>query len=103
MTEDPFSPGFHRFKHISRHFEETGEWLWEGYFTKPDGRLDLRRPVPKEPMSWLISAFAVSRDKGLGITRRPTRVRDSLSSLRSAFVVRTRYHAQDSQIVFMAL
>ena len=25
-------------------------------------------------MSWLISAFSVSRDKGLGITRRPTRV-----------------------------
>ena len=30
VEEDPFSPGFERFKHISRHFEETGEWLWRG-------------------------------------------------------------------------
>ncbi len=81
MTEDPFTPGFERFKHISRHFEETGEWLWKGYFTKPDGRLDLRVPVPKEPMSWFISAFSVSRDNGLGITRRPTRVRKALRFL----------------------
>ena len=74
QEEDPFTPGFDRFKHISRHFEETGEWLWRGYFTKPDGRLDLRVPVPKEPMSWFISAFSVSRTKGFGISRRPTRV-----------------------------
>ncbi len=73
--EDPFTPGFERFKHITRHYEETGDWLWRGQFTKPDGRLDLHVPVPKEPMSWLISAFSVSRNKGLGVTRKPTRVR----------------------------
>ena len=39
-----------------------------------DGRIDLKRHVPKEPKSWLVGALAVSRDLGLGVVVEPARV-----------------------------
>ena len=48
--------------------------MWKSHFVKPDGRIDLKAQVPKEPMSWVLGAVAVSRDRGLGVTPVPTRV-----------------------------
>lgn len=41
---------------------------------RPDGRIDLKSEVPKEPMPWVIGALSMSRDKGLGIVTEPARV-----------------------------
>ena len=41
---------------------------------RPDGRIDLRTKVPKEPMSWVISAISMSRNFGLGYVTQPARV-----------------------------
>lgn len=32
--KDPFTPAIKRFKHLNRHFEEDGGWLWKGTFVK---------------------------------------------------------------------
>ena len=41
---------------------------------RPDGRIDLKVEVPKEPMIWVVNAFSVSREKGLGVMHKPARV-----------------------------
>ena len=41
---------------------------------RPDGRIDQRSDVPKEPMSWVVGAFSVSTDHGLGVMPQPYRV-----------------------------
>ena len=116
---DLFTPPIHRFKHITRYFRETGDWLWRSHYVKcvivvlcdviavrtsciqyictfacalggvpcvnvdcllcfrPDGRIDLPVVVPKEPMSWLIGAFAMSIDHGLGVIVQPARHQSS--------------------------
>lgn len=68
-----FTRELNRFKHLNRHYEQDGTWLWMSYFVKPDGRIDLKTNVPKEPMSWTIGAISMSRTKGLGILERPAR------------------------------
>ncbi|KAK2182230.1 hypothetical protein NP493_362g02042 [Ridgeia piscesae] len=68
---DEFTPLMKRMKHLTRHYEETGEWLWRSYFVKPDGRIDRRTEVPKEPMSWVVGAFSVSLENGLGVMPQP--------------------------------
>ena len=47
-------------------------------FDRPDGQIDLQADVPKEPMSWVISAVTMSRTKGFGVVKQPTRVRKVL-------------------------
>ena len=42
---------------------------------RPDGRVDFRVPVPKEPMSWLVGAISMSRETGFWFTTIPTRVK----------------------------
>jgi hypothetical protein len=43
--------------------------------SRADGRIDIEVGVPKEPMSWLVSGVAVSRETGLGWQQMPTLVR----------------------------
>ncbi|PVD21251.1 hypothetical protein C0Q70_19422 [Pomacea canaliculata] len=54
-------------------FYDNSSWAWQEIFTKPDGRVDFRVPVPKYPLSWVINGLSVSRDLGLGIMTRPVR------------------------------
>ncbi|CAD5111927.1 DgyrCDS1188 [Dimorphilus gyrociliatus] len=68
-----FTKELNRFKHLNRHYEEEGSWLWMSHFVKPDGRIDLKTNVPKEPMSWTVGAVSMSREKGLGILEMPAR------------------------------
>ena len=42
---------------------------------RPDGRIDIEVSVPKEPMSWVVGAYSVSRETGLGIIKEPIRVK----------------------------
>ncbi|ELU16655.1 hypothetical protein CAPTEDRAFT_200949, partial [Capitella teleta] len=58
---------------VTQHYAMVGEWLWAGHFIMPYGRLDLTTDVPDEPMPWVLSAFAISRDLGFGITHTPPR------------------------------
>ena len=44
------------------------------YRCRPNGRLDTLVNVPDEPMSWVISAFGISRNLGFGILHTPARV-----------------------------
>ena len=46
---------------------------------RPDGRIDLKRKVPKEPMSWVVGALSMSIDDGLGVVTEPARVGVCLS------------------------
>ncbi|KAI0217799.1 Alpha-2-macroglobulin-P [Lamellibrachia satsuma] len=71
--DNEFTPLMKRMKHLTRHYEETGEWLWRSYFVKPDGRIDRRTDVPKEPMSWVVGAFSISNEHGLGVMPQPYR------------------------------
>ena len=41
---------------------------------RPDGRIDRRTDVPKEPMSWVVGAFSISNEHGLGVMPQPYRV-----------------------------
>nr|UCK81479.1 macroglobulin-complement related protein-like 1 [Arenicola marina] len=71
--EDIFTPPYDRLALTTRHYRETGDWLWDGHFVMPYGRLDLRRNVPDEPMTWVAGAFGISHDLGFGLVHYPTR------------------------------
>ncbi|XP_064641488.1 CD109 antigen-like isoform X2 [Lineus longissimus] len=59
------------FNFLQRHFLDTS-WLWKSYMTKHEGRVDITTNVPNDiPLSWMVSAFAMSREKGLGLMPRP--------------------------------
>ncbi|CAH1779511.1 unnamed protein product [Owenia fusiformis] len=72
-TPYPLTTPFERMKRITRHYEETGSWLWLGHFAKPNGQVELKVELPKEPMSWVVGAFSMSREKGLGVMQEPAR------------------------------
>lgn len=64
-----------RTKHIGA-FYKDGSFMWQDQFTKPDGRIDIRVNVPTFPSTWVVSAFAMSRENGLAILPVPARVPD---------------------------
>lgn len=72
-TTDVYTPRMYRFRHLNRHYEEDGLWGWKSTFVRPDGRVDFKVPVPKEPMSWLVGAVSMSREVGFWFTTFPTR------------------------------
>jgi len=69
-----FTPERYRVGLVTRHYTLTGEWCWGGHFVMPNGRVDGRLNLPDEPMSWLLTGFSISRDKGFGIVHTPYRM-----------------------------
>ncbi|ELT87097.1 hypothetical protein CAPTEDRAFT_227765 [Capitella teleta] len=70
-SEDIFTPVHERFTKSPRHFTEDGLWLWKDHYVKADGRVDIDVGVPKEPMSWVITAISLSKETGLGWVQNP--------------------------------
>ena len=54
---------------------------------RPDGRIDLQVDVPKEPMSWVISAVSMSRTRGFGVVKIPTRVNTFIYITKSKYSI----------------
>ncbi|XP_060595854.1 CD109 antigen-like [Ruditapes philippinarum] len=55
-----------------RFYEDSG-FAWQERFVKPDGMVQFRIKPPKFPLTWIINALSVSRDKGLGLMQSPIR------------------------------
>lgn len=62
-----------RTKHIGLYYQD-GAFMWQDQFTKPNGRIDIRVNIPTFPTTWVVSAFAMSREHGLAILPVPARV-----------------------------
>lgn len=55
---------------VRTEFPET--WLWEDLdINSPNGSLTLNKKVPDTITSWVISAFSVNQNNGLGLTKNP--------------------------------
>ncbi|XP_074646935.1 CD109 antigen-like [Tubulanus polymorphus] len=62
---------FENFNQLSRHHEDTS-FMWDGFFTKPNGQVEFNAKVPLHiPFAWMVNAFAMSPEKGLGIMTEP--------------------------------
>ncbi|KAL4235441.1 endopeptidase inhibitor [Mactra antiquata] len=55
-----------------RFYEDSG-FAWQERFVKPDGMVQFRIEPPKFPLTWIINAMSVSREKGLGLMQTPIR------------------------------
>ncbi|KAG4076179.1 hypothetical protein HA402_014728 [Bradysia odoriphaga] len=56
---------------VRKDFPET--WIWDG-LQVDSGEQHFKKRVPDTITSWVISAFSVSTDNGLGLTKEPTKV-----------------------------
>lgn len=52
---------------VRQYFPET--WLWQNTFTDPSGKASLELKVPDTITTWMLRAVALSKEKGLGITK----------------------------------
>ncbi|XP_013420589.1 CD109 antigen isoform X3 [Lingula anatina] len=48
-------------------YYEDDSWLWLEYFTKPDGKVQLKVEPPDQPVKWIVSAFSITKEGYLGI------------------------------------
>lgn len=57
---------------VRKDFPET--WIWDGIQVDSSGEQHFKRHVPDTITSWVISAFSLSSDSGLGLTQESTKV-----------------------------
>lgn len=58
---------------LRKEFPET--WIWESVKDEsPDGKLTLHKKAPDTITSWVLTAFSISPEHGLGITKKPSKL-----------------------------
>jgi uncharacterized protein YfaS (alpha-2-macroglobulin family) len=68
---------------VRKEFPET--WIWEDIMNDNCNPVKLTKKVPDTITSWLISAFSLNQDNGLGLNEKPT----SLTVFRPFFISTT--------------